>query len=89
MNKVMRTLLKPCKKTTELIDKQMFTPLTLKENLQLQAHKALCRTCNEYEKQSKLLDALIGKWFAIDSNKKMSQLDEDKKNKIIEAIKKI
>jgi len=89
MNKVMRTLLRPCKKTTELIDKQMFTPLTLKEKLQLQAHKAICGTCNAYEKQSKLLDALIGKWFAIDSNKKMSTLDEDKKNKIIEAIKKI
>jgi hypothetical protein len=31
MNTVMRILLRPCKKTTELIDKQMFTPLTLKE----------------------------------------------------------
>ncbi|TDE05763.1 hypothetical protein [Flavobacterium sandaracinum] len=89
MNEVMRTLLRPCKKTTELIDKQMFTPLTLKEKLQLQAHKALCRTCNEYEKQSKLLDALIGKWFAIDSNKKMATLDEEKKIKIIESINKI
>lgn len=89
MNTVMRTLLRTCKKTTELIDKQMSTPLTLKEKVQLQAHKAMCRTCNAYEKQSKLLDDLIAKWFAIDSNEKTSKLDEDKKNKIIEEIKKI
>ncbi|MBG6109711.1 hypothetical protein H4V97_003063 [Flavobacterium sp. CG_23.5] len=89
MNTVMRILLRPCKKTTELIDKQMFTPLTLKEKVQLQAHKAMCGTCNAYEKQSKLLEDLIGKWFATDSYKKYSTLDEDKKNKIIEEIKKI
>jgi hypothetical protein len=89
MQKVMRILLRTCKKTTELIDKQMFTSLTLKEKLQLRAHKAMCGTCNAYEKQSKLIDALISKWFAIDSSKKPSKLDEDKKNKIIEEIKKI
>ena len=88
MNKVTRTLLRPCKKTTELIDKQLFTPLTLKERLQLQAHKAMCGPCNAYEKQSKLLDSLLHKWFTIDSTMKMSKLDQDKKNKIIAEIKK-
>ena len=87
MNTVMRILLRPCKKTTELIDKQMFTPLTIKEKIQLQAHKAMCQTCNAYESQSKLIQDLIGKWFATDSNKKPSKLDEEKKNKIIEEIK--
>ncbi|WP_339919878.1 hypothetical protein [uncultured Flavobacterium sp.] len=89
MNTVMRILLRPCKKTTELIDKQMFTPLTIKEKIQLQAHKAMCQTCNAYEAQSKLIDALIGKWFAADSSKKSATLDEEKKNRIIEEIKKI
>jgi hypothetical protein len=89
MNTVMRILLRPCKKTTELIDKQMFTPLTIKEKIQLQAHKAMCQTCNAYEAQSKLIDALIGKWFSADSSKKSATLDEEKKNRIIEEIKKI
>jgi len=88
MNKAMRILLRTCKKTTELIDKEMFTPLTLKEKMQLQAHKAMCKTCNAYETQSKLIDALLEKWFVSDSNNKKSKLDEEKKNKIIEEINK-
>jgi hypothetical protein len=48
----------------------MFTPLTLKEKIQLQAHKAMCNTCNAYEAQSKLIDALIGKWFITNSTQK-------------------
>jgi hypothetical protein len=89
MNTIMRILLRPCKKTTELIDKQMFTSLTLKERIQLQAHKAMCNTCNAYEAQSKLIDTLIGKWFTTNSNQVKATLDEDKKNKIMEAIRKI
>jgi hypothetical protein len=89
MNTVMRILLRPCKKTTELIDKQMFTSLMLKERIQLQAHKAMCITCNAYEAQSKLIDTLIGKWFTTNSNQVKATLDEDKKNKIMEEIRKI
>lgn len=89
MNTVMRILLRPCKKTTELIDKQMFTSLTLKERIQLQAHKVMCNTCNAYEAQSKLIDTLIGKWFTTNSNQVKATLDEDKKNKIMEEIRKI
>lgn len=88
MQKVMRILLKSCKKTTELIDKQMLTSLTLKEKLQLKAHKSICKTCNGYEKQSKLLDAFLSKRFA-NSDKIISNLDEVKKIKIIEEIRKI
>lgn len=89
MNTVMRILLRPCKKTTELIDKQMFTTLTIREKIQLQAHKVLCNTCNAYEVQSKLIDALIRKWFATDSNQNKARMDEGKKNKIIDELRKI
>ncbi|MEZ7498136.1 hypothetical protein QO200_05225 [Flavobacterium sp. Arc3] len=88
MNTAMRMLLRTCQKTTELIDKEMFAPLTLKEKMQLKAHKAMCKTCNAYETQSKLIDALLEKWFVSDPNKKKSKLDEEKKNKIIEEINK-
>jgi hypothetical protein len=49
----------------------MFTPLTLKEKIQLQAHKAMCNTCNAYEAQSKLIDAR--KWFITNLLKKKSR----------------
>lgn len=88
MHIVMRMLLRTCKKSTELIDKQMFTPLTLKEKMQLQAHKAMCKTCNTYENQSKLIDALIGQWFAPNQTNGSMKLAEAKKLSIIEKLKK-
>jgi hypothetical protein len=89
MQKVRRILLRTCKKTTASTDKQMFNVLPLKEKVQLRASKAMRGTCNVCEIQSKLIDALLSKWFAIDSSKKPSKLNEDNKNKIIEEIQKI
>lgn len=66
----------------------MFTPLTLKEKMQLQAHKAMCETCNAYERQSKLIDALIGQWFAPNQTNGSMKLAEAKKLTIIEKLKK-
>jgi hypothetical protein len=48
MNTVMRILLRPVK-DNRVNRQQMFTPLTIKEKIQLQAHKAMCQTCNAYE----------------------------------------
>ncbi|GIZ10162.1 hypothetical protein [Flavobacterium sp. UMI-01] len=85
MNKLMQQLIKSCKLTSELIDKQQLTSLTIKEKLQLQAHKAMCKTCTAYESQSKVLDGLIQKWFKDKSEK----LSEHKKAAIIDQIKKV
>ena len=41
MNKLMQMQIKSCKITTELIDKQQLTHLSIKEKLQLQTHKAM------------------------------------------------
>jgi hypothetical protein len=79
--------IKSCKITAELIDKKQFIPLSIAEKLQLQTHKAMCKTCNAYENQSKLLDKLLGKWFAYDKSKGNEKLDFLKKNQIIEKIK--
>lgn len=89
MNIVMKKLLNSCKKSTELIDKQLATPLSVTEKLQLNAHKAVCKTCNSYEKQSKLIDFALAKWFTAGNNKSNAKLDADKKSKIIESIKEI
>lgn len=85
----MRMLLRTCKKSTELIDKQMLTPLTLKEKMQLQAHKAVCKTCNTYEHQSKLIDALVGQWFAPNQANGSMKMAKAKKLNIIAKLKKV
>jgi hypothetical protein len=46
----------------------------------------MCNTCNAYEAQSKLIDALIGKWFITNSTQKKAALDETKKKKILKRL---
>ncbi|WP_366184370.1 hypothetical protein [Flavobacterium ovatum] len=82
-------LLKSCKTTSELIDKQQLTPLSIKEKLQLQAHKALCKTCSAYESQSKTIDNLIIKWFGNSKLNKIEKLSDQKKEAIINKINKV
>ena len=86
---IFRLLFKTCKKTAALIDKQSFTPLTIFDKIQLRGHKTVCKTCKSYQSQSFLIDAVLGKWFAFESNQQPSTLDEKKKNKIIEQIKRL
>ncbi|WP_418262401.1 hypothetical protein [Flavobacterium faecale] len=85
----MEMLVKSCKLTTELIDKQQLTPLSVKEMLQLQAHKAMCKTCNAYESQSKIIDSLIKKWFGNNETATKDRLSEQKKAAIINQINKV
>lgn len=87
MQKIMNMMVNSCKKTTELIDKQLFTPLTAKEKMQLQIHKSMCKTCNAYEHQSKVIDNIINKWFN-GKPKSNEKLPEERKNKILEEINK-
>ncbi|RTY88629.1 hypothetical protein EKM02_00270 [Flavobacterium sp. RSP49] len=86
MQKVMNLIVNSCKKTTELMDKQLLTALSVKEKMQLQVHKTMCKTCSAYENQSKIIDSIICKWFT-GSAIITVKLPEDKKAKIIEAIK--
>jgi hypothetical protein len=46
----------------------------------------MCNTCNAYEAQSKLIDAIIGKWFITNSTQKKAALDEDKKTKLLKRL---
>jgi hypothetical protein len=88
MRFIMKKLLNSCQKSTELIDKQLSTALTTTERMQLNAHKAMCKTCNSYEKQSKILDAALSKWLSI-TNSKKGMMETTKKQNIITAIKNI
>ncbi|MCG8580129.1 MAG: hypothetical protein MI866_09445 [Bacteroidales bacterium] len=56
MKKLMHILFLSCLKATELIEKNLHVELSWRENLQLKVHKMMCSACNNYEKQSKLID---------------------------------
>jgi hypothetical protein len=84
MNTVMRILLRPVKDNR--VNRQTNVSFNDKEKIQLQAHKAMCQTCGLWA-QSKIGDCLIGKWFAADSNKKNSTLDEEKKKEELKRLK--
>jgi hypothetical protein len=48
----------------------------------------MCETCNVYENQSKLMDKLIGQWFAPNKSNGSMKMAEAKKLTIIEKLKK-
>ena len=85
----MLLLFKSCKETTELIDKQQLTPLSIVESLQLLAHKAMCKTCKAYKNQSKIIDSLIRKWYGTKESVIKNILSEQVKTDIIGKINKI
>lgn len=88
IDKIMNMMVNSCKKTTALIDKQLLTSLTVKEKMQLKVHTSMCKTCNAYEHQSKLIDKIIGKWFTENPVVNV-KLPEEIKFKIIEDINNI
>ncbi|UQD57354.1 hypothetical protein [Flavobacterium sp. K5-23] len=88
LKRIMNIMVNPCKKTTELIDKQQLTSLSTKEKIQLQVHQRMCKTCTAYEHQSKLIDKAIGRWFGFDKSKSTVKLSDNVKTQIISEIKK-
>lgn len=89
LQKIMNILVNSCKRTTELIDKQEIMPLSIKEKMQLQMHKSMCKTCNAYEHQSKFLDRIISNWFNKDKSGVKVKFPDEKKIKIIKEINKL
>jgi hypothetical protein len=59
MKKLMNILMLSCKKASELIDKKSVLKLSMKENMMLHMHTAMCDGCKAYQKQSELLDMFL------------------------------
>jgi hypothetical protein len=56
MKNIMHILFLSCLKATELIEKKFHVKLSLSERIQLKAHTMMCDVCNNYEKQSGLIE---------------------------------
>lgn len=48
-----------CEKATFLIEKQLHTPLSLIERLQLRIHLSICKNCTAYKYKALFLDKLM------------------------------
>lgn len=83
MNKIMLS----CKKATELVERKHENKLSFKEGFQLNLHLLMCKTCNAYEKQSKLLNKALGQFFKNkDEPEKKLIINEQLKEKIISKL---
>jgi len=74
-----------CLKATELIDKKSYVPLSCVQNIQLKAHKSMCKACRNYEKQSSLLDKTLNATLnkedlTVDIDALKAQIQENIKN---------
>ncbi len=84
LNKIMIT----CIKATELIEKRQIQSLSFGEWFRLKLHVALCEACEAYKQQSKTIERAINLWFN-KADQRSPQLSQEKKNKIIDKIKKL
>lgn len=57
--KIIHVFVLSCKKATFLIEKQLHTPLSSLEKLQLSTHLSLCKYCTAYKYKAVFLDKLM------------------------------
>lgn len=87
MKKLMNILMLSCKKASDLIDKKSAVKLSMKENVMLHMHTAMCDGCKAYQKQSRILDELLSKHIYTTDETQVPQIINNKlKQQIISKI---
>jgi hypothetical protein len=74
-----------CLKATQLIEKSRYFKLSWLERFRLKVHKRACKACNEYEKQSDILDKGIS-YITKQHNSNATVNVEELKSKIKMAL---
>lgn len=59
MKKIMHFLFLSCLKATELFEKKLHMKISLKEKIQLNIHKSMCKACTLYDDQSIIIDNIL------------------------------
>ncbi len=80
-----RKIANNCERATFMIEKKKFGALSFKEKLELTIHLAGCEPCRIFQRQSKLIDKIVGNIFnkSIDEELK---LDDQFKKELRESI---
>jgi len=80
----MKQLMLSCRKATEMMEKKNIVGLSPIEKVQLFLHTTMCDACKTYQKQSRILDAVLQKRDQPDSvPRDLPGLTEEAKNSII------
>jgi hypothetical protein len=86
MKKISIRLFLSCQKATELIEKKSVFPLNRLDGFRLFIHKKICKACNQYAIQSKLIDNFLAQKSA-SSLKKVNQSPPNLKEDILKKLK--
>lgn len=89
MKKLMHFMFLSCRTATELIEKKLFSELSLREKIQLSLHKSMCKACTKYSKQSEELDHYMKNNitnFTPTKPVSNTSVSDDYKEKIIDSI---
>ena len=63
LHKFIHFAILPCNEATFMIEKQLHSKLSLKEQLQLKAHLHLCKVCLNYSKKAFVIHQWLQKLF--------------------------
>ena len=63
LHKFIHFAILPCNEATFMIEKQLHSKLSLKEQLQLKAHLHLCKICLNYSKKAFAIHQWLQKFF--------------------------
>ena len=69
MNRLKNILMFSCKKAAELLERKLETPLSKTEQMQLSMHTKMCKACNNYQSQQRLIDQALREDCRSSSNK--------------------
>ena len=75
MNSLMRNMMLSCEKATLLIERKADGDITVLQRMQLVLHTSMCRACTNYQKQTVLIDKLLGKYIKNEEARVMSDID--------------
>jgi len=81
MKKLMQKIVLSCRTATELIEKKNYINLKFSEKIQLKIHKMICKACDNFDKQSTLMENVLKHQI------KYEKIDID--NLIVEIKKKV
>ncbi len=71
-----------CKQSTEWVIKKEYKKLSVKENLQLLSHMAICSVCRLFQKQN----SLIIKAFYKSESRKIFHLTSEEKKELLHSV---
>lgn len=92
MRWLMNIVMLSCKRSAELVEKQLHFKLSSMENVQLKMHHSMCQSCKRFKLENDFIDHAIQKRsHTAAKNSELEQkivLSDSAKSRIIESISK-